>query len=145
MIERNLKIGDMLITSLESDWSCGVLTKQTKKYWYYFFESRVCRVHKEKLWRHIDTLQIKVKHGSSLKKRKKQTKYRILDLHGTRHSDADEKIRQFLNWVELPTRIITGDSQKMKTAVESVTKEYGWHVMQDPSNFGEVVVLESKP
>jgi hypothetical protein len=145
VIKRNLKIGDMIVASLERDWTCGILTKQTKKYWYYFFESRICRIHKEKLWRHIDTRQIRIKRGSSLKRRKKQTRYRILDLHGVRYIDVDEKTRQFLNWVELPTRIITGDSQKMKAVVEDIIKEYGWYMIQDSSNFGEILVLESKP
>ena len=41
-----------------------------------------------------------------------------LDLHGTRHAEAGEKIRTFLNFVDLPCQIVTGNSPKMKSIVD---------------------------
>ena len=50
----------------------------------------------------------------------------VLDLHGERHQEVDEKVRKFLNFVELPCHIITGNSPEMKRIVETVVCEYGW-------------------
>ena len=37
-----------------------------------------------------------------------------LDLHMTRHSAADDKVRDFLNFADLPVRIVTGNSKQMR-------------------------------
>ena len=66
-----------------------------------------------------------------------------LDLHGTRHHQADEKIRRFLNFVLLPCEIITGNSPTMKSIVRKVIQEYGWHSYEkDTYNSGTLVVIE---
>lgn len=64
-----------------------------------------------------------------------------LDLHKVRHEKAQEEIRQFLNYVELPVRIITGRSKKMREIVEEVVSEYGYHCYFESSlNFGALII-----
>ena len=49
-----------------------------------------------------------------------------LDLHGKRHDEVDRIVENFIidiyNKNELPTEIITGNSQKMRDIVETVLK-----------------------
>ena len=66
-----------------------------------------------------------------------------LDLHGTRHRQADEKIRRFLNFALLPCEIITGNSPTMKNIARKVIQEYGWYSYEkDTYNTGTLVVIE---
>ena len=66
-----------------------------------------------------------------------------LDLHGTKHSKADEKTRMFLNFVELPCEIITGNSPRMKKIVKNIVFEYGWRCYEkDSYNFGTLIIVE---
>lgn len=68
---------------------------------------------------------------------------KTLDLHGTRHEDADEKVRRFLNFVHLPCYIITGNSSEMKQIVKSIVKEYNWYCHEkDSYNHGTLVIKE---
>ena len=68
-----------------------------------------------------------------------------LDLHGTRHNNADEKTRRFLNFVELPCEIITGNSPAMKSIVRSIVTEYGWFCKEkDSYNYGTLIIMEGK-
>ena len=68
---------------------------------------------------------------------------RVLDLHGIKHSKAEDEIRKFLNFVELPCVIITGNSQQMRSIVASVVKEYGWKFYEkDSYNYGALVINE---
>ncbi len=120
----------------------AVLLKQTNKYWYYIQSSHKARILKSKLWHAIDTGRITVTEGPRM--RKKQRKSRTLDLHGAKHAAAEEDVRNFLNFVELPCTIITGDSAKMREIVCSVIKEYGWHYYYRTSNYGEMLILEEK-
>lgn len=70
-------------------------------------------------------------------------KLETLDLHRTRHAAADEKIRSFLNFAELPARIITGKSQQMRKITISVIEEYGYHYNFESSyNFGALIINE---
>ena len=131
----------MLIT----DNGVAILTKKTKKYWYYFFHGKILRIGKEKLWGAIDRkiFSCRVEFGSTMKRRRKQKKNRTLDLHGTPHEKAEEKIRKFLNWAELPANIITGNSSVMKTTVRRIAKEYDWTCYEkDAFNDGELVIRE---
>lgn len=66
-----------------------------------------------------------------------------LDLHGTRHADADEKVRDFLNFVDLPCQIITGNSPNMKKIVRKIVKEYEWFCYEKNNyNYGTLIVVE---
>ena len=139
-IELNLRPGDGIIGRNKF----ALLYRQTKKYWFYYMEGKSCRIGKASLWRAIDTISsdLSVHAGSSLKYRRKQRKMRTLDLHGVRHGSADDKIRQFLNFVELPCEIITGDSSKMKRIVEIIVKEYEWSCHEKMCALGILVVTE---
>ena len=70
-------------------------------------------------------------------------KLKTLDLHLTRHSKADDKVRSFLNFAELPARIITGKSQQMRKIVISVVKEYDYdYSYESAHNFGALIINE---
>ena len=70
-------------------------------------------------------------------------KLKTLDLHLTRHSKADDKVRSFLNFAELPVRIITGKSQRMRKIVISVVKEYDYdYSYESTHNFGALIINE---
>ena len=121
----------------------AILLKKTKSYWYYFYKNHNCRVSIKNLWNLLDTSSITVSYGSELKNRRKKKKQRTLDLHGVKHSEAEEKIRRFLNFIELPAIILTGNSTKMKEIVKMVAKEYEWACVNDPANSGKITVLEN--
>ncbi len=66
-----------------------------------------------------------------------------LDLHGTRHQDADDRTRQFLNFVDLPCLIVTGNSQQMKDIIRNIVQEYGWKCREkDSYNHGTLIIME---
>ncbi len=68
-----------------------------------------------------------------------------LDLHGTKHECADEKTRKFLNFVDLPCQIITGNSTIMRKIINGIVKEYGWFsYIKDSYNYGTLVIVERK-
>ena len=47
-----------------------------------------------------------------------------LDLHNVRHKDVIRHVEDFLSWNELPVKIVTGNSDKMKELVIGVIKRY---------------------
>ena len=66
-----------------------------------------------------------------------------LDLHGYYHDDAWVAIEDFILTANLPGRVITGNSPKMRNMLRDVVGSYGMELFQDnPSNFGSFVVLE---
>tara|TARA_B100000282_G_C31526029_1_gene396138 strand:- start:37 stop:264 length:228 start_codon:yes stop_codon:yes gene_type:complete len=68
-------------------------------------------------------------------------KLQTLDLHMTRHSVADDKVRSFLNFADLPVRIITGKSQQMRSIVVKVVEEYDYACDFESSyNFGSLII-----
>jgi len=68
---------------------------------------------------------------------------KTLDLHGIKHNKANEKVRMFLNFVNLPCEIVTGNSPEMKKIVKSVVSEYGWSCHEkDSYNYGTLIVTE---
>ena len=141
MLKKNLKVGDALIVKGNR---VVIFTKKTKKYWYYLLDGRNCRISDANLWDYIDheNNYSKVHYGSCTKRRKNKRKGRKLDLHGVRHSEVEERVRKYLNFVELPTSIITGDSSKMKEEVLRIVEEYGWSTSTLPGSFGELIITE---
>ena len=135
-----LRKGDLLTSPVGN----AVLLRETKGYWYYYFQDRTCRISKIRMWHGIDKGNVGVTYGSSMKYRRKKRKDRALDLHGVKHTDAEEKIRSYLNFVELPTTIITGSSEKMKQIVRDVAKEYGWSALVGASNNGQMIITEGE-
>ncbi len=72
-------------------------------------------------------------------------KIETLDLHMTRHARADDKVREFLNFAELPVRIVTGKSKQMRDIATSVIKEYEYDFyFESAHNFGALIVHEIK-
>jgi len=147
----NLRKGDAIVISrpgterITAKTGIGVLVKQTKAYWYYFYKGHVARISKTSLWQNLDTHKaVSVIYGSSMKKRRKQRKWRSLDLHGTKHEMVEEKVKSFLNFADLPCRIVTGNSLKMKQMVKEIAKEYGWHTRPALDNDGCLVVEENE-
>jgi len=141
MLERNLKIGDALIVKGNR---VVLLTKKTKKYWYYFLDGQEGRVKEENLWNYIDAKDnyLKVHYGAPIKNRKRRRKQRVLDLHGFKHNEVDEKIRKFLNFATLPAQIITGKSTKMKGIAKAIIEEYGYLCDLTPGPAGRLLVAE---
>ena len=69
----------------------------------------------------------------------------ILDLHGVKHHQADEVVRSFLNFIDLPCQIITGNSARMQDIVKGVIREYEWFCYEkDSYNYGTLVVVEKR-
>jgi len=66
-----------------------------------------------------------------------------LDLHGVFHSDVRDKVENFvlLNSTNLPLRIITGDSQRMRNLTENILKKYNFTYNIPAHNSGEIIVL----
>ena len=123
----------------------GILLRKTRRYWYYMYLNSICKVKEEKLWSHIDRGLLQVSYGSSMKNRRKRRKSRTLDLHGIAHVDVKERLMAFLNFIELPCKVITGDSTKMKAIVRSVVYDYGWSCHEESAkNTGTLIVIDKK-
>lgn len=66
-----------------------------------------------------------------------------LDLHGIKHQEVDEIVRSFLNFIELPCQIITGNSMEMKNIVRKIVEEYEWFCYErDSYNHGTLIIVE---
>mgnify|MGYP001809232319 FL=1 len=69
----------------------------------------------------------------------------ILDLHGVKHQQVDEVVRSFLNFIDLPCEIITGNSEQMKDIVRNVVDEYEWFCYEkDSYNYGTLTIVEKQ-
>ena len=67
-----------------------------------------------------------------------------LDLHGIKHQQVDEVTRSFLNFIDLPCQVVTGNSEQMKTIVKNVVREYEWFCYEkDSYNHGTLVIVEA--
>ena len=68
-----------------------------------------------------------------------------LDLHGVRHHQVDEVVRSFLNFIDLPCQVVTGNSRQMKQIVKNIVEEYEWFCYErDSYNYGTLVIVERK-
>lgn len=142
MLKFNLKKGDGLVVP---GVGIGILVRKTKMYWYYMYMGALCKVRKDKVWSYIDRGKIQVSYGSSMKNRRKKRKSRTLDLHGCSHAEAEEKLKSFLNFVELPCKVITGKSSRMKSIVKSIIYDYGWSSHEESAqNTGTLIVIDKK-
>ena len=66
-----------------------------------------------------------------------------LDLHGTLHDEAEYKIHRFIYRSEIPCKIITGHSERMKEIVRSVLSEYDLACHHESCiNFGSFIVTD---
>ena len=142
MIKKNLRRGDMLINGPAKN--MAILVKQTKKYWHYYMSGKMCRISKKNLWQSIDLhdKEMHIKYGSSLSRRRDQKKDRTLDLHGVSHGDADEKIRMFFNFADLPVTVVTGHSSKMRQILFKILKEYNFKILKSVSSDTKFTIIE---
>ena len=138
MLLYKIRKGDLLVVFSNS----ALVLKTTRKYIYYLYNQQSCRISKKTLWEKLDTVDNIMLLYNNTKYRRKKRKMRVLDLHNTRHKDVEEKLRRFLNFVELPCRIITGKSTKMIKIVENIVKEYEWSASPQPDNPGVLTVTE---
>ena len=67
----------------------------------------------------------------------------ILDLHGLFHTDVPLEVENFLflNSGNLPVKIITGKSEKMKKIVIDILIKNGYYYDIPAHNSGEIVIL----
>lgn len=67
----------------------------------------------------------------------------VLDLHGTFHDEVEFKLHRFIYRCELPCKIITGKSPRMKEIVKNAIQEYDlkWHY-ENYINYGCLIVTE---
>ena len=66
-----------------------------------------------------------------------------LDLHGKRHEDVDRIVENFILLSEVPSKIITGNSDIMKELVKRVIERHGFDWKYDVPNYGCLIVIES--
>ena len=66
-----------------------------------------------------------------------------LDLHGKSHEDVDRIVENFILLSEVPSKIITGNSDIMKELVINVVERHGFDWKYDIPNYGCIVVIES--
>tara|TARA_B100001094_G_scaffold280966_1_gene292115 strand:+ start:1053 stop:1481 length:429 start_codon:yes stop_codon:yes gene_type:complete len=130
--EYDLRIGDILYSKKEVIF----LFKRTRAYWYYNLKGFEARISNTRLWGLIDTGKLSIGYGTDMKYRRKNKKSRTLDLHGVAHSDVPEALSRFLNFVKLPCKVITGDSEKMIEIVKKTVKKYNWRCYNDLMNHG---------
>jgi hypothetical protein len=68
---------------------------------------------------------------------------KTLNLHEIKHQDVEETVASFLNWSEVPCRIITGNSNRMKKLVKEVVDRYGYSCYNESAvNHGSLIVVE---
>lgn len=69
-----------------------------------------------------------------------------LNLHGLVHDDVWDIVENFVlvNSDELPLRIITGNSERMKEIVQGVLDSYDYAYETPAHNGGEIIVLQDK-
>jgi len=69
-----------------------------------------------------------------------------LDLHGLSHEEVWDVVENFvlINSEELPLKIITGYSDKMKELVTGVLDSYDYVYETPAHNCGEIIVLEDR-
>ena len=137
-LQYRLRKGDIVSGQI----GVALLVKETRNYWYYYLNGHKLRIKKESLWNLIDSGKLKVNYGNSMKHRRKKKNNRSIDLHGVTHECANEELRKFFNFVDLPCRVITGKSEKMKEIVKNIVKEYKWKCYTDPTNAGVLIVIE---
>ena len=71
---------------------------------------------------------------------------KTMDLHRFRHTDVEDAVATFLNWTEMPCRIITGNSERMKKIVRKIVADYGYKCYPESAyNDGALIVVEDLP
>jgi DNA-nicking Smr family endonuclease len=70
---------------------------------------------------------------------------KTIDLHGTKHEEAENRLIEFVVFNEPPFRIVTGNSAKMKEIVQKVVDKYEYYCYAESAhNQGSVIVTEKE-
>jgi len=121
----------------------AVVIKTTQAYIYYILNSHKAKVKKKTLWNAYDTRKDVEIHYGNTKHRRLQRKMRTLSLLGVKYEKVDDEIRKFLNFVQLPCMIITGNSGPMKGFARGVAAEYKWACREElPGTPGTMIITE---
>lgn len=65
-----------------------------------------------------------------------------LDLHGQPHHGVQDTVENFVLMNDAPFRIITGQSEKMKSLVEEVLRKHKLQFYTPAHNFGEIIIID---
>lgn len=72
-----------------------------------------------------------------------ENKMKILDLHGLKHNCVENRVTNFVLMNELPLKIITGDSPRMKELVFEILNEYNFEYHPEHSlNYGAFIIRD---
>ena len=70
---------------------------------------------------------------------------KTIDLHGTKHEDAENRLIEFVVFNEPPFRIVTGHSSKMREIAKKVVDRYKYHCYNESAhNQGSLIVTEKE-
>ena len=70
---------------------------------------------------------------------------KTIDLHGTKHDEAEDRLNEFVVFNDPPFRIVTGNSAKMKEIVEKVIDKHEYFCYTESvHNQGSVIVTEKE-
>ena len=120
MIEEryNVKPGDMILTDIGT----GLLTKETRAYWFYLFKNRISRIKKSHFWQMIDCGTIEIKYAENKKYRRIQKRYRTLDTRNIMIDNLEEDLDDFIHFVTLPCSVVFGPNSeyKIKTVIRKL-------------------------
>jgi len=71
---------------------------------------------------------------------------KTLDLHNVRHSKVEEKLMKFINYrlpLELPFRIVTGNSNYMHKLVVQLLEKNGLYWRYESyTNVGSIIIMD---
>tara|TARA_Y100000592_G_scaffold68773_1_gene106890 strand:+ start:9620 stop:10072 length:453 start_codon:yes stop_codon:yes gene_type:complete len=140
----SLKTGDAIITAM----GIGILTRKTRTYWYYLFKNKIARVRKSQLWDMIDIGSIEIKYGRNNKYRRLKTTNRSLNLSGLTNRKSEDFLNNFLDFVELPCKILIGQDEERLEFVQETLRDDGYiFFVQDeipPSPYRPIIRIVSK-
>lgn len=140
----SLKPGDAIVTTM----GVGVLTRKTRTYWYYLFKNRIARVSKSQLWDMIDIGSIEIKYGGNNKYRRFKTTSRSLNLSGLSNEKSESFLNKFLNFVELPCKIMVGQDERRLEFIQETLRDDGYiFFVQDeipPNPYRPIIRIVSK-
>jgi hypothetical protein len=114
----NVKPGDMILTDIGT----GLLTKETRAYWFYLFKNRISRIKKSHFWQMIDCGTIEIKYAENKKYRRIQKRYRTLDTRDIMIDNLEEDLDDFIHFVTLPCSVVFGPNSecKIKTVIRKL-------------------------
>jgi hypothetical protein len=65
-----------------------------------------------------------------------------LDLHGLSHLEVEDRVENFITLNDVPFRIITGNSERMRELVSKMLKKYKIQHYVPVHNPGEIIAID---